>query len=300
MSQDKDKIYLNNREFEKVLSKEIGHGTDGVVFRYNRNYLIKLYRKDFFQYPEELLKGDKEDTDLKTFDPENKPTFVPMKSNIQFYIKEGDTKLKLADEVAIKKTIEKQKKIVKTRLPQKLVYVDGKFVGVLLKTVHGIQIHKFSGSSMAYKKKIMHAVLDAVKELLDNYVYHIDLDNSPYARTSYQKGSKIVDSYGHSHVLLNPLTLKVNLIDLEGKSTIYSDHFDEELEKDSLLSLTRLMNEFLFNIDPYEHEDTFYGTDKGIEFELEKHGLSPEEANKLANEGLSSIEEAYDIVNKAR
>lgn len=300
MSSDDNKIYLTRDEFARVLALEVGHGTDGVVFKYNKDYLIKIYRKDFLKYPDELLDGPKDDSDMKTYDPMNKPKFVPIRQNIEFTIKEGDTQLRLAEEEAIKETIKKQKRITKTRLPQKLVYVDGKFVGVLLKTVHGIQVHKLTGAPLSYKKKVMHAILDAVEELLTNNVYHTDLDNSPYATVSYSSSDKTVKSYGHSHVLLNPFTLKVNIIDLDGKSATYTDYYDEQLEKMSLQSLTRLMFEFLYGVEPLERNENAYGHDIDMEFELEQKGIPEEDVGRLATEGVNSIEEARDLVDRAR
>ena len=41
------KIYLTDEELNqlKYLIKEVGHGSDGRVFPYKKEYLIKLYRK---------------------------------------------------------------------------------------------------------------------------------------------------------------------------------------------------------------------------------------------------------------
>jgi hypothetical protein len=294
-----DKIYLTSDEFKKVLKNEIGHGTDGVVFQYNKDYLIKLYRKDFFKEPDELLQK----AETKIYDPKNKPKFVPVKQNIRLFIKDEDSRMKLMDEFAIKKIIEKQQKVTKTHLPQKLVYVDGRFIGVLLKKVHGFQIHKFTGAPFAYKKKVAIAVIDAVKELLDNNIYHEDLANSPYANTAYVKGDEVVNSHGHSHILLNPFTMKVNIIDLDGKSTVYTDYIDKLEEERSLANLTHLLFEFLYGIDDAEYymDNEDFDEDKGsIKNILEKHGIDEETASSIAQSGFKSIDEAYDVVNKSR
>lgn len=36
-------VYLTQDNVRNLLPKEIGHGTDGIVFKYNKDYLIKLY-----------------------------------------------------------------------------------------------------------------------------------------------------------------------------------------------------------------------------------------------------------------
>ena len=298
-----DKIYLTSDEFKKVLSQEVGHGTDGIVYKYNKDYLIKLYRKDFFKKPDELIQN----AEMKIYDPNNKPRFVPMKQNIRFYIKDENQRMRLNDEWAMKEIIAKQKKVVKTELPKKLVYVDGRFVGILLKKVKGIQIHKLTGAPFEYKKKVTLSVIEAVKELLENNIYHEDLANSPYAKTAYTQGDEALRSHGHSHVLLNPFTMKANIIDLDGKSTIYTDYIDKVEEEKTLLNLTQLVLEFLYKVDEEQMDllDEESITEKNyvkydVANQLTKHGIDQETAERIADKGFSSIEDAYDVVNKSR
>lgn len=292
-----NRLDLTSDEFSKVIESEIGHGTDGVVFKYNKDYLIKLYRTNFFKEPSELIKK----AETKIYDKNNKPKFVPMKENISFYIKEDDGTMKLSQESAIEEIVKKQKKVIKTELPKKLVYVDGRLVGVLIKKVKGIQVHKLTGAPFAYKKKIALAIIDAVKELLDNNVYHVDLSNSPLTDTRYFQGTELNKSHGHSHVLLNPFTMKINIIDLDGKSAIYTDYVNEALEESSINDLTYLIVEFLYGLDRSEYDfDLTNGGNYTLAQELIERGIDYDKAYDFADNGAKSIEEIRDIVEKSR
>ena len=294
----KNRLDLTSDEFSKIIESEIGHGTDGVVFKYNKDYLIKLYRTNFFKEPSELVKN----AETKVYDKNNKPKFVPIKQNISFYIKEDKDIMKLTEESSIDRIVEKQKRITKTELPKKLVYVDGRLVGVLLKKVKGIQVHKLTGAPFAYKKKVTLAIIDALKELLENNIYHVDISNSPYADTSYYQGDDYKKSHGHSHVLLNPFTMKVNIIDLDGKSAIYTDYINKDFEEATMLDLSTLVFEFLYGIDEkeYAYETTYIEENPIIREELERRGIEPEEAARIATHGFNSIEDIEETVNKSR
>jgi len=298
-----NKLNLTSDEFSKIIEKEIGHGTDGIVFKYNKDYLIKLYRTNFMKEPSELIKN----AETKIYDKENKPKFKPepIKRNLNFikseYYDNNLEVVKLAEESAIEEIVKKQKKVIKTELPKKLVYVDGRLVGVLIKKVKGIQVHKFTGAPFAYKKKIALAIIDAVKELLDNNIYHIDISNSPLTETSYVQGTKQNKSHGHSHVLLNPFTMKVNIIDLDGKSAIYTDYINKALEGDSITDLTYLIVEFLYGLDRSEYDfDLRNGGNYTLAQELIERGIDYDKAYDFANYGAKSIEEIKDIVEKSR
>ena len=296
-----NKLNLTSDEFSKIIEKEIGHGTDGIVFKYNKDYLIKLYRTNFMKEPSELIKN----AETKIYDKENKPMFKPIKHNLNFIKSENFDNnkeiIKLTEESAIDEIVKKQKKVIKTELPKKLVYVDGRLVGVLIKKVKGIQVHKFTGAPFAYKKKIALAIIDAVKELLDNNIYHVDLSNSPLTETRYMQGTELNKSHGHSHVLLNPFTMKINIIDLDGKSAIYTDYVNKALEESSLADLTTLLIEFLYGLDPVEYDfDLTNGGNYTLAQELIERGIDYDKAYDFANNGAKSIEEIREIVEKSR
>ena len=109
------RLDLTEEEFRKIQRHEIGHGTDGVVYKYHRGYLIKVYRQNI-EEPSVLEK-------TKEYDRENPPKFALEKSNLTFYFKSKDDvdRIRVNKEKAMEYIHEKQLKVVKTHLPKKLV-----------------------------------------------------------------------------------------------------------------------------------------------------------------------------------
>jgi hypothetical protein len=135
----------------------------------------------------------------------------------------------------------------------------------------------------ALKRKIMKKVLYNVKELMDNYIYHIDLDNSPFTKNScYTNDEGKTELVGHSHVIINPVTLKPQLIDLDGKSTVYTDSYSKKLEHQSLASFNRLMIEFMLGIDLDEYKD-----EEDLSYILEKIGIDIEYIDMLVSNNMT-------------
>lgn len=210
------------------------------------------------------------------------------------YNEESDERLKLPSKNAIKLAIEKQKRITKTRLPKNLVYVEKIFAGCLIDYQKGIQIHKLKGLPFSLKRQITLEILKIVRELIENNIYHVDLDNSPYSSKSvfiHSNGTK--ELVGHSHILVD-YRLHPHLIDLEGKSTIYTQRKDELYEHECLFRLMNLIFDFLFDIDI----DGLYNIDfekEALEFELEKAGVDDKHI-AIVSEYNSSIDEIEDFV----
>ena len=116
-------------------------------------------------------------------------------------------------------------------------------------------MHKLTGIPLSIRLKIFSNILKAEEELLNNYIYHIDLSNSPYAKKEIILPNGKTTITGHSHVLVNPITLKTNFIDLDGKSTIYTEKENNTLKYTSLNDLTILALEFLLQLDYEEYKD---------------------------------------------
>lgn len=282
-------VFLTKAELNAFLSKQVGLGTDGRVMRFDKNRLMKLYHK----YMDSSSMKDNNDEDVKIYhmgDLNDKKNFIEMFS---FYKTEEDNEyIKInSNETAIRIAEERQIKVKNTRLPKNAVYVDGRFAGCILASIKGIQIHKMMGLPFNFKKKIMKKVLHNVKELMDNYIYHIDLDNSPYTTKAIRKEDGVMKLVGHSHVLINPITLKPQLIDLDGKSTVYTDTYSKAFEEKSLISFNKLMIEFLYsiNLDEYETEDE-------LRYELSQIGIDIEYIDLLAEYSLNyeQLEEILD------
>lgn len=129
----------------------------------------------------------------------------------------------------------------------------------------------------------------------------MDLDNSPYSSKSvfiHSNGSK--ELVGHSHILVD-YRLHPHLIDLEGKSTIYTERKDEIYEQECLFRLMNLIFDFLFDIDI----DGLYNIDfekEALEFELEKAGIDDKYIPRLSeyNANIDELEHFVKTVNIRR
>lgn len=98
-------------------------------------------------------------------------------------------------------------------------------------------------------------------------------------------------STGHSHVLVNPITTKTQLIDLEGKSTVYTEKKDIYFSKKSLDSLTILTLEFLLQID-YENYKEY---PEEMEYELKGKKIPLFFREKLMTQEMTEIEDFYEL-----
>jgi len=268
---DKINLYLTTEDLNKL--KKIGNGTDGIVYNYKDNLLIKLYHKNVKQ----IITDCKNDEDIKIYEKGSKLGSNFYKNDLIYYTSDKNEEIKLLPKDAIHKAIERRDNIELTSLPIGVVYLNGHFAGCVIERQRGIQIHKLTGLPINAKKKIYLNVLKAHAELLKNNVYHVDLSNSPYAKKTVILPDQTLISTGHSHVLVNPFNLECHLIDLEGKSTIYTEKKNDLFTRQSFSDLTILTLEFLLKLDWEEFEN--YPDE--LEYELFKNGISENLRSKL-------------------
>lgn len=285
-------LHLTEKDLANL--KEIGHGTDGVVYLYKDNLLIKLYHNRVKKIVNKLSNNDE---DIKIYQSGTTKTTNFYRDSITYYKydKEDDENIKLLPKDAIKKASERRDDIELTSLPVGIVYLNGHFAGCLLERQRGIQIHKLTGLPLNARKKIYLNMLKAEAELLKNNVYHIDLSNSPYAKKNIILPNKKIITTGHSHVLVNPLTLNTQFIDLEGKSTVYTEKDNETFKKQSLSDLSILTLEFLLKVDWEEHKDDLdelYAELAGVEI--------PEELKEKLIEQNVSLEDLYELTDRLK
>ena len=288
------KIELTSEEIESLLKHELSHGTDGRVFRFDRKRLIKLYHKYLNWFKTRNLVFEDNDDHVKIYQKGDYNRRNDIFDMFTYYVAEEDGQyIRIhngSEEIIAAKA--RQLKVKNTRLPQDAVYIDGKYIGCTLIAIKGIQIHKLIGLPLVLKKKITKRVLYNVKELMDNYIYHIDLANSPFTKDNYfynELGK--LENVGHSHVLVNPITLKPQLIDLDGKSTIYTDSYSQKFEKLSMASFNSLMIEFLLGINLDEYKD-----EEDLKYILSQIGIDIEYIDILASKSLD-YEQANDFID---
>lgn len=288
-----ESIKLSSKDFEKHLKKEVGHGTDGYIMHYRKDELIKIYYRKLFDF---LKNAKSMEQKIRVY---QKSQFIPKYNesiNHYTFINNEEMKIKLQSKDIIELIKEKQQNIKRTNLPQDNVYIDGIFVGFLLKEAKGIPIHYLTGLPTKLKKLILMDVLNSIKELMDNGIYHIDLNNSPYSKTSVivDKHNNILEKAGHSHVLVNPISFKTSIIDLDGKSAIYTEKNSEKYERICLSGLTDLIIEFLFAIDLDEYNDTDLEIE-ALSLAMEKANVAPVYIDKITEQTIE-FEEIRQLV----
>ncbi len=282
-------LSITKEEFLRIQKKTIGYGTEGKVFKVNRKELIKIYHENIANI---IASQDVEQCDniTKIYQKGTGNNRRAEALIAYFYNRENDEYLKLAPKHAIKYAIDRQKKVTRTKLPKNIVYVEKIFAGCLLDRIHGIQIHKLTTLPLNIRKKIVLEVLRSVRELIENYIYHVDLDNSPFSSTEliHEDGSS--ELVGHSHILIDQY-LHPHIIDLDGKSTIYTERRNEYYESLSILSLNTLIMEYLLKIDNEVLKD-LENEREMLAYQLESIGVKDQHIEKLINLelGLDDLE----------
>lgn len=263
-------LYLTTEDLLKL--KKIGHGTEGSVYEYNKDLLIKIYHKSI----QPTFKDAENDEDVKIYKRGHVEKTNYYDNDLNYYTYKNES-IKLLPKEAIFKAIERQKDIELTTLPIGAVYLDGKFAGCVLVRHRGIQLHKLMGLPFNARKKLYLRVLKANAELLKHNIYHRDLSNSPYATKYVKLPDDSIISCGHSHILYNPLADQMNLIDLEGKSTVYTERLEDKYLAQNAADLNALALEFLFKTDYEEHKENL----EELAEDIEKYHLSSTEMDKL-------------------
>lgn len=285
-----NKLYLKTDDLTNF--KKIGHGTDGTVYNYQNDLLIKLYHKNVNQ----IINSSKNDEDIKIYEKGTKINTNYFSNDLTYYTYAKNEDVKLLPKEAIYKAIERRHEISLTSLPIGVVYLNNHFAGCILERQKGIQIHKLTGLPLNIKKKIYLNVLKAEAELLKNNVYHVDLSNSPYAQKTVILPDQTITTSGHSHILVNPFNLDCRLIDLEGKSTIYTENKNELFTYQSLRDFTILTLEFLLKLD----WDELGNYPDELEDELLKKEIPENLRDKLINQemNLEDFKELTRILKK--
>lgn len=244
-------LYLTKDELRKL--KTIGYGTDGMVYKYKNNLLVKIYHsnpKSTFTSRIDL----KNDEDVKIYSKGQKIKSNYYENCLNYFLYNNE-EIKILPKEALFKAIERQKNIDLTSLPLGVVYLNNKFAGCILKRHYGIQLHKLMFLPLEKRKSLFLKILKANRELLENNIYHRDLANSPYVKKDIILPNKTIVKSGHSHILVNPLNKDINIIDLDGKSTVYTEKHNEKYLLQNALNLNILALEFLFKLDYEEYKE---------------------------------------------
>lgn len=263
-----DPLFLKRNDIEKL--KLIGYGKDANVYDAKNGLLYKIYHKNLLG-PHNIFAGAIYDIDGVRID---KPLMSEnFKTNYLTYIDKDN--IKLFSFLAINGAIKKQEFVDNTFLPLAPIYINNHFEGCVLKYhKYYIGIHNICIGPTILKLKVLKEVLNNVSELLNNNIYHIDLDN------------KKINNETHSNILISPLG-NVEIIDIDGRSAVYRETKSDLLYELSINSCATLFYEILFDLDI--HDEIIDNDRDYIEYTLKKEHLPNEFINAYLN-GNNTIE----------
>ena len=265
--------------------KVIGEGTEGTCYKVG-NKVYKIYHNLYGTVGRnEHIKVDKEG--VRIYKKRDYKDFHFKRGPVLSYQDSEGVSLTVRD--GLNRAMDKGLKIIQTRLPEKIITVDGRVKGCVYpyyKFTRGI--YKSFRKTFKTRLKICKDLLIKVQELLDNNIYPVDLCN---------KNKTKIFNKNDNNVLLD-LKNKPIIIDLEGRSTLYTDYNNPSLKSKSYYSLTLLILEILTKeilTIPLEEEaiDEVYSI-------LYNFGLSDELIYNILNDDVSrdDIDQIMEIAEK--
>ncbi len=238
-------VYITEKQLENIKKRKIGEGKEAHVYNAGEGLLFKIYKHaGVVTLNTPVVNGiiDQDGVRIAKKGIHIKPAEVEIMTT-RYIDMEG---VRLYSAAAIEKASLRQENIKHTSLPLAPLYLDGgnyyRFLGCVLKYFKCyFELHKIWESLPAeYKIKLLEKVRIYVRELCDNYIYHMDLSNK-----STGEFAKLLS---HSNILVS-LTLNPQIIDVDGKSTIYLEKKSPEHESNTYGELSLLFLELLFDLD---------------------------------------------------
>lgn len=261
-------VYLSRNDVANLQRKLIGKGTDGSVYDVGHGYLYKIYHDGSafsdIDVAHPLLDGYEDDVKIY----QKGKSYLYHNHNSCFkYTDINGVRISAQDSIYL--AIQRQKDIQYTQLPLAPIYVNSRFKGcVLKKHAFHFQFHSFSFLPEEQRRKLLLLVIDRVEELVQHYIYPLDISNSP-----------LRDKLSHSNILVSLLGIP-QLIDMDGKSTIYREQENFYLLQSVYEGLNCLLLEFLYHIDVF-HEIYIDEDILGLSQFLFDKGLSDSYIDKL-------------------
>lgn len=223
------RVDLRYQDLEKL--KVIGAGKEGVVYDAKNGYLYKVYYQSMPKVDTSNIVRDEDGVII------SKPILLPEKvieMGINYIDVEG---VAFRNKDAIKMAIRKQEDVKYTYLPVAPIYIRDRYSGCVVKKIRGaVGIHNTRILPINTRIKILKQLQKKVEELLDNYIYPVDLANKPDGNG------------GHSNILVN-YKLEPHLIDVDGKSTIYRGSLDKLFLSRCITNLITLYLDILYDVD---------------------------------------------------
>lgn len=299
-------IYLSSGDLEKLKNKQIGMGSEAIVYNAGRGVLYKIYHNDISRkissglFDERMIKRyPSDDSDIKIVSEIK--DIIPMRHIDKYFSYYDKENVRIHRNNAILMAIERQNKIEHTSLPIAPIFHENenKLLGCALKHhKRHYNLHSFSLLPRKTKIEILKKLLRNVEELLNANIYHVDLAN------------KKVDKLSHSNVLLS-LSLEPQIIDIDGRSAIYTEKPEESLDENekkhlisrnqhlyntSLASFSALLLDFIYGEDLVENNYENYLGIMLLYDRLEKQGL-PRELAEVLVDGPVTLDALHETLN---
>ncbi len=281
-------INLTNKEFENLITKGkvVGEGTDGVCYAVGKK-VYKIYHKSYKSPLTSNPVYDEEKVRIAV-SKEFKGHIVSDVKIIQYTDSEG---IRLSLSSGLEKIVERGKQIHGSILPQGAIYVNGRVKGCIYPYYTHVK-SIYSAFRKLYKKRleICRKLIVKVEELLEHNIYPIDL---------CQKGKDKLFDRRYCNVFLDSKNEPI-IIDLDGKSALYTETDNILYEKKSCTSLSFLIFELITREDiqeDYEAED--YDSIRAYLCEI---GLPERLREKFLDQDMSieDIKESFEIIKSRK
>lgn len=260
-------INLTRAQLETLINKNksVGSGTDGVCYRQGKK-VYKIYHTSNVATILAPMILDSSGVRIHS-ESHIKDVITSDRRIIKYTDYDG---IKLSTESGLIKAIERGKNIRGTNLPSDIIYVDGRARGCVYPYYkHASSIYKTYRRSLKTRLKICRELYIKVKELIDNNIYPVDL---------CQKSREKLFDKKYCNVFLGPNNEPI-IIDLDGKSALYTEVSNLDFERKTCDSLMTLLIELVTREDL--QEDMTQEAFDEIRFYLKKAGLSVETIEKF-------------------
>jgi hypothetical protein len=267
-------VFMSQRDLEKIKNNKIGQGREGQIYKISNKLLYKIYYKLDPHEREEIahvcLREYEVDEDgvKKVKDNAKKINVEEVISVKPYYVdNEGVKKVYSIDQ--IDEAVKRQQNVKQTTLPLGPIYIDNRLGGVALKYHKGyFNFHIISMFPEKLRLKKLRTVLEKLKELCDNNIYPIDYAN------------QFDGPHPHSNIIIN-IKGNVEFIDLEGKSTMYTQDYSERYESTAYAEFYYLFLDIMYGekiSDNMTEEDFEY-----MEEYLKERGFNEDYIKYLRN-----------------
>lgn len=244
-------LHLSSKDIEALKEKnlELGRGTDAIVYKTGnpkeKDILYKIYHKcPINNDPQYHAIYDSEGVNIA----DNRYYFRNIKTTrykTNYYNSEG---VKVYGIDAVYKAIERQENIKRTHLQKRPILIDDHFGGTVLHYHrHHLPIYSMRFFPLKTQIDIFKELILAVEELINNNIYHIDLSLKP--ETNFREANVLIS------IKRKP---KPAIIDVDGKSAIYTESPNNQYKIRTLTTLKDLIVNILFDINYEKMEEIDY------------------------------------------